>query len=115
MEKEKKKKQKEKETSETPVTMDFVEVSTRKKKRTKKKKKTGGENEETPIVPAFRGQKKRPVVNSVIIAPKAGMTYAQILRRSKEKRQTGRRGHYSLRRQKNCKKATLCWLLKALL
>ena len=84
MEKEKKKKQKEKETSETPVTMDFVEISTRKKKRTKKKKKTGGENEGTPIVPAFHARKKRPMVNSVIISPEAGMTYAQILKALKK-------------------------------
>ena len=84
LEKEGKKKQKKGETSDTSATMDPVEVSKRRKKRTKTKKKTGGENEGIPSVPAPRARKKRPAVNSVVITPEAGMTYAQILKDLKQ-------------------------------
>ena len=74
-------KQPEKRTSETPVTIDdFVEVSTRKKKRTKKKKKTGEENEENPRVPVSHARMKSLVVNSIGLSPRAGTTYAQIVK-----------------------------------
>ena len=58
----------------------MAEVGTRKKKRKRKKKNTGGENKGNPRVPAPRAQKKRPAVNSVVITPGQGMTYAQILK-----------------------------------
>ena len=68
LEQEKKKKQKEKDPSETPATMDFVEVSTSKKKKMKKEKKTG-----THKSPSFLYRKNRPAANSVVITPEAGI------------------------------------------
>ena len=62
----------------------MAEVSTRKKKRKRKEKNTGGENKGNPRVPAPRARKKRPAVNSVVITPGQGMTYAQILKDLKQ-------------------------------
>ena len=78
-------KQPEKKTSRTPgSTNDFVKVSTRKKEEDKEEKKTGGDNEGTPRISASRARNKKAMVDSVVIMPGAGMTYAQILKDMKQ-------------------------------